>query len=186
MMTAFQAPHPDLVAARWKGGAQTPKDIVLHSTVTPCDFGWARKVAHFFATEDNKTSAHYIVDPGEVIQCVGDHTVAYHCGFNQDSIAVEMCEFPSLLNLARWLSPKHIMMRKRAQRLVARLCLAYDIPPYYRGVKARLDGKHGVTTHNVMSKAFKQSTHWDPGAWPRRLFMRGVRKRIEVLKARHG
>lgn len=177
----YAAPAPPMIAARWRGNPQTPRDIVLHSTVTPCAVGWARRVGLFFAHEDNKTSAHYGVDPGEVIQYVPDHVVAYHCGWNQDSIAVEMCEYPSL-NLARWLDGPHRALRRRAQRLVAELCLAYDIPPYFRGVKARLAGQHGVTTHAVMSKAYKRSVHWDPGAWPRLLFMRGVRREIALIK----
>lgn len=182
-MTTFSPPHPLYIKAHWFGGDQTPKRIVLHSTVSPCKPGQARATAYFFAHETAKTSAHYCVDPDEVVQCVPDHNVAYHCGYNQDSIGVEMCEYPSW-NLARWFLPNQIKMRRRAQRLVARLCLAYDIPPYFVGVPKLLEGKNGVTTHRCMSKAYKRSTHWDPGAWPRRLFMRGVRKRIAVLKAR--
>lgn len=177
------APNPYFITARWFGGPQVPKRIVLHSTVTPCDYGWARKVGYFFAHEDNKTSAHYGVDPGEVIQYVPDHRVAYHCGYNENSLAVEMCEYPTLVNALRWLTPKHIKMRRRAQRLTARLCLYYGIPPYFVGVKGLLADKDGVTTHRCMSKAYKQSTHWDPGSWPRRLFMRGVRKHYAYLKA---
>lgn len=182
-MTTYPPPSPPFIAARWHGGSQTPRRVVLHSTVTPCDYEWARKVGNFFAHEDNKTSAHYGVDPGEVIQYVRDHTVAYHCGYNQDSIGVEMCEYPSLTNLARWLTPSHRKMRRRTARLVAKLCLAYDIPPYYVGVRALQAGKYGVTTHNAMSKAFKKSTHWDPGAWPRRSFMRQVRRQIDLIKS---
>jgi N-acetylmuramoyl-L-alanine amidase CwlA len=182
-MTKYAAPSPPMIAARWHGGPQTPRDIVMHSTVSPCREGQAQAVARYFAREDNKTSAHYCVDPGEVIQCVGDHTVAYHCGWNQDSIGVEMCEYPSW-NLARWLTRPHRRLRHRTVRLVAELCLAYGIPPYYRGVKARLAGEHGVTTHRVMSLAYKRSTHWDPGAWPRRAFMRAVR--AEIVKIKNG
>lgn len=181
-MSTYPAPSPPFIAARWHGGAQTPKRIVLHSTVSPCKPGQARAVAQFFAREDNKTSAHYCVDPDEVVQCVHDHEVAYHCGYNQDSIGVEMCEYPSLLNLARWLAPSQVKMRRRTQRLVAQLCLAYDIPAHFLTVDRLLAGENGITTHNNMSKAYKRSTHWDPGVWPRRMFMRAVRRRIELAK----
>lgn len=177
------APHPFQIPARWYGGSQTPHRIVMHSTVSPCKAGQARAVGYFFAHEDAKTSAHYGVDPEEVVQYVADHHVAYHCGYNQDSIGVEMCEYPSLTNPARWLTPNQIKMRRRAQRLVARLCLAYDIPAQFLTVDELLMGERGITTHNNMSKAFKRSTHWDPGTWPQRLFMRGVRKRIAELQA---
>jgi N-acetylmuramoyl-L-alanine amidase CwlA len=186
-MTTYAAPSPLLIPARWHGGSQTPRSIVMHSTVSPCKPGAARATAEFFAREDNPTSAHYCVDPLEVVQCVPDHTVAYHCGYNQDSIGIEMCEYPAFVvnrvNLARWLTPEHRRMKRRAAHLVARLCLAYDIPPYFVGVKGLLAGKHGVTTHACMSKAFKRSTHWDPGAWPRRQFMRQVRRQIALIKS---
>lgn len=180
-MTKFAPPSPPFIPARWKGGSQTPRLIVLHSTVSPCREGQAKATALYFARTENKTSAHYSVDPGAVYQSVGDHTVAWHCGWNQDSIAVEMCEYPSW-NLARWAKPSHVRMRRRTQRLVARLCLAYGIRPYFVGVKKLRAGQVGVTTHHNMSKAFKWSTHWDPGAWPRLLFMRGVRRRMKRLQ----
>ena len=43
-------------------------------------------------------------------------------------------------------------------------------------------GKRGVTVHAVVTKAFGQSTHWDPGWWPRRKFMRMVRAEMARLK----
>lgn len=179
----YPPPNPPFVAAKWHGGAQTPTLIVMHSTVTPCGPGWARKVAHYFAGLDanHKASAHYVVDTDTVIQCVHDHVVAYHCGQNQDSIGIEMCEYPSW-NLARWLTPEHRKMKRQAVRLVAELCLAYDIAPYFVGRTALLDGRRGVTTHRAMSLTFHHSTHWDPGAWPRRRFMRAVRREINTLK----
>src|SRR4051812_38454057 len=86
MWSKIAPPSPRMDPARWKGRPQTPTLIVLHSTVTSTIAGAARAVARFFATEDNATSAHYVVDAAEVIQCVGDHTEAYHCGYNHDSI----------------------------------------------------------------------------------------------------
>ncbi len=176
------APTPPFIAARWHGGAQTPRLIVMHSTVSPCKPGQARATAQFFAREQNKTSAHYCVDPAEVIQCVGDHTVAYHCGYNQDSIGAEMCDYPDAKSKARWDDANHIAMEKRAARLVAELCLAYGIRPYFVGATGLKLGRKGVTTHAEMSKAFRRSTHWDPGAWRRFRFMRRVRRQIKRIK----
>lgn len=185
-MSTYAPPSPPLIAARWHGGTQTPKRIVMHSTVSPCEPGAARATAHFFAREENPTSAHYCVDPGEVIQCVPDHVVAYHCGYNQNSIGIEMCEYPAFVvnraNLARWLTPEHRRMKRRAARLVAELCLAYGIPARFVGVRGLLAGENGVTTHACMSRAYKRSTHWDPGAWPRRQFMRQVRRQIDLIE----
>jgi N-acetylmuramoyl-L-alanine amidase CwlA len=175
-------PNPPFIAARWHGGPQTPRLIVLHSTVGPTKAGSARGVAEFFAHEDNKTSAHYVVDAAERYQCVHDHQVAYHCGHNQDSIGVEMCDYPSATSAKRWDDAQHQRLLVRTARLVARLCIVYDIRPYYVGVLGLKAGIRGVTTHNNMSLAFRQSTHWDPGVWPRRQFMREVRAQIKNIE----
>lgn len=180
-MTTFRAPSPPMIAARWHGGRQDPRGglITLHSAVTPCKAGMARAVAHDFATTETKKSAHYAVDPSEVVQSVGDHTIAYHCGHNDRSLAVELCENPSRWNMARWFDKPHRAMRARAVVLVAQLCLAYEIPPYYVDAKGLRAGRSGVTTHNEIRLAFPGvTTHWDPGVWPRYRFMRAVRAEI--------
>lgn len=195
----YAAPSPVLIPARWSGGAQTPGLIVIHATVGPTKAGSARGVAKFFQTEATPTSAHYVVDEAETFQCVPDHTVAYHCGYNDDSIGIEMCFMPVLSALTNWLTPgrkvkQHVRiplaqlrpevgrMIKRAAALGGDLALAYDIPVTFLGVKelhawdaaGRPAHLGGFTTHALMSAAFKKSTHWDPGAWPRGLFMRLV------------
>jgi N-acetylmuramoyl-L-alanine amidase CwlA len=184
----IKAPSPKFIKARWHGGPQDEKDlkwVVLHSTVSPCEPGGAQAIAEFFAKTDHPASAHYVVDTAERRQCVGDHTVAYHCGYNYGSLAVEMCEYPSN-DVKRWNDTAHRQLEINAAHLVARLCLVYKIRPYYVGRFRLLAGWKGVTTHAQMSKAFKKSTHWDPGAWPRLRFMREVRRHYRHLKARAG
>lgn len=182
-MTAYAPPAPPMIIARWHGGAQTPRLIVMHSTVSPCRPGQARATAAYFAglPGGRKASAHYVVDPAEVVQCVGDHTVAYHCGYNQDSIGVELCEYPSW-DRTRWDDEPHRQLEIRAARLVAELCLAYGIRPYFVGRLGLLLGRRGVTTHRAMSLAYQRSGHWDPGAWRRRRFMRRVRRQIARIE----
>lgn len=209
-MTKFAPPAPRTIGAQWHGGRQTPTLIVMHSTVGPTKAGAARGVANYFAREDNKTSAHYVVDAAEEYQCVPDHVVAYHCGHNEGSLAVEMCDYPvqdsaarwflpkakrtgkrsvtphGKINPLRWLEPYHRAMLRRAGQLVGDLCLAYDIPARYltdaqlRAWDAAGRPAHlgGLATHAQMSRVFHQSTHWDPGAWPRALFLHRVRVRI--------
>jgi N-acetylmuramoyl-L-alanine amidase CwlA len=183
-MTTYPAPHPEFIAARWSGGRQDKiKWIVMHSAVCACREGAARGVALYFARTDRPASAHYSVDPGHIVQSVADHTVAYHCGYNEGSIAVEMCEMPDQANIERWDDAEHRRMERRAAKLVAKLCLAYNIRPYYVSRVGLLLGIKGITTHRQMSLAFKKSTHWDPGAWRRRRFMREVRRQVSLLKA---
>lgn len=177
------APNPPFIAAKWHGGPQRNiKWIVLHSTVGPTKTGSAEGVARYFARGVNVASAHYVVDETTRFQCVGDHTVAYHCGYNAESIGVEMCDYPSH-DVTRWDDLLHRRLELNAAHLVARLCVVYNIRPYYVGRLGLLAGIKGVTTHRKMSLAFKKSTHWDPGAWRRRRFMREVRARYKRLKA---
>lgn len=181
-MTEHPAPSVPMIAARWHGGAQVPRTIVIHGTVSPCAVGGARATAKFFANETKKTSAHYIVDPAEIIQSVGDHTVAYHCGHNQDSIGIELCD-PQAGPGKRWTDEPHTQMLARAATLVAQLCLAYDIPAVRVMPSALVAGKHGICGHVDMTNAFHQSTHTDPGPdFPWTEFIHAVKTEITRLE----
>lgn len=171
------------IPARWHGGTQTPHAVVIHGTVSPTRRGGARDIARFFARETGKTSAHYVVDPGETIQCVGDHVVAYHCGHNTGSIAFELCD-PQTGPGSRWKDADHKAMLALAAHDVAVTCLAYDIEirrPSTKELKAK--GPHGIYGHNDSRLAFGSTTHSDPGPdfpWP--AFIAAVRKEAEAIK----
>lgn len=179
------APRPPYLgpAAHTSQGSNKPiRRIVLHSTVSACVGGGARAVAAYFREQSSGGSAHYVVDPSEVVQVVHDDVIAWHAPPNQGSIGVEMCDMPNPSSLARWNDPEHRALFARTARLVAELCLAYDVPPYYRSSTALRLRRRGVTTHRQVSLAFAQSDHWDPGAWPRYKFMREVRRQIRQIK----
>jgi hypothetical protein len=185
-MTTYPAPSPPFLgpAAHTSAGSNKPvKRIVIHSTVSPCVPGGARSIANYFRSQNSGGSAHYCVDPKEVVQVVGDSVIAWHAPPNAQSIGIEMCDMPTTASATRWNDANHKAMLALVARLTAELCLAYDVPPYFVGsVRLRL-GRRGVTTHNMVSLAFGQSTHWDPGAWPRMKFMRLVRKERKAIIA---
>lgn len=185
-MTKFAPPEPDYIPARWHGGPQDPRGgiIRIHSTVSPTKAGTARAIAKYFAAGANKASAHYVVDACEAIQSVGDHTRSWDCGWNPDGISIELCDDPSdKRGLRRWDDAEHKAMEKVAARLVAQLCLAYSIRPYFVDAKGLKRGSKGITTHAEVSKAFPNlTTHWDPGAWRRYRFMFAVRRQIRAIK----
>lgn len=183
---SYPAPNPPYVgpAAHTSAGDNKPINrIVLHSTVSPCERGQARKTAAYFRSERAKGSAHYVVDPFEVVQVVYDGVIAWHAPPNAHSIGIEMCEYPDADSKARWNSDNHKRMFVRAARLTAQLCLAYNVPPWFRTASELKAGKRGVTTHAQVSQAWHQSSHWDPGAWPRYKFMWRVRYEYAKLKA---
>lgn len=184
-MPKIKPPSPPYLgpAAHTSPGDNKPINrIVLHSTVSPCVAGGARQIAAYFRSASSGGSAHYVVDPAETVQVVYDGVIAWHAPPNAHSLGVEMCDMPAPSDPARWDNPAHQAMLKRAVHLVAALCLAYDVPPRFRGPIALKLGRRGITTHANVSAAFKQSTHWDPGAWPRRKFMRALRAEVKRLK----
>ena len=184
MSTHHPDPSPVYLgpAARDGGPGNKPiRRIVIHSTVSPCQRGGARNIARYFATTDRFASAHYVVDPGEVVQVVYDSTIAYHAPPNSGSLGVEMCEVPSQ-DLARWAEPNRSEMLDRTAQLVAELCLAYGVPVAHRGPIGLRLGRRGITTHANVGKAWGQTDHWDPGAWPRRDCMRAVRRYRRALR----
>jgi hypothetical protein len=163
--------------------------IVIHGTVSPCRDGQARATAAYFQTVKRSASAHYVVDPGEAVQSAWDSVICWHAPPNRHSIGVEMCDIPgpvpgdrvsaarrkALRRVWRWRNDNQVAMLRRTARLVAELCAAYGVPPVFVDAAALRKGRRGITTHAQVSKAFRQSTHWDPGWWPRRRFMRWVR-----------
>lgn len=184
----FNAPSPPYVGpAKWHGGDNNKPihRIVLHSTVSPCAEGGAREIAAYFRGATRPSSAHYIADPGEVVQLVFDSVVAYHAPPNENSLGIEMCDMPSTAAGAvdRWADRNHKRMLTRVVHLTADLCLAYAVPAVFLTVEDLLAGHHGITTHNNVSDAFHESDHWDPGAFPMDDFIRRVAARIEKLKA---
>ena len=158
--------------------------IVIHSAVMDCKPGAARLLAKWCAEGTTMGSWHYGVDPDETTQCAWDRFVCWHAPPNGGSLGIEMADRPALgaTGMARWALPRQRRMLKRAAELTAELCLAYDIPAVLLTPAGLKEGRRGIATHNSVSDAFHQSTHWDPGAWPRTRFMRMVRDHITHLE----
>lgn len=173
--------------------------VVIHSTVSPCEPGGRFKVAAYFRTEASGGSAHYVADPVAAVQVVGDHTIAWHAPPNAHSFGIEMCDMPGPLpgdhfiaavwkaarRRWRWRRPEQQALLHVTAQLAAQLCGAYGIPAVFLTAGALRKGRHGVTTHANVSRAFGQSTHWDPGFWPRRQFMHLTRDYLDQLRKDH-
>lgn len=185
----FKPPAPPYLGPpKFHGGSDNKpiNRIVIHSTVGPTKVGSARGVAAYFKTTVTRpSSAHYVVDAGEVVQVTFDSVEAYHAPPNLHSLGVEMCDFPDdrlPRGLERWKDADHRSLLRRVIALTAELCLAYSVPAEFLTVSDLLAGKRGITTHNNVSHAFHESTHWDPGAWPQVEFMTRLQKRVTRLK----
>lgn len=186
-----EPPSPTYVgpAAHDSGDRNKPINrIVIHCTVSPLVPGAARQVAAWFRNPDSAGSAHYVVDADETLQVVYDSRIAWHAPPNAHSIGVELCD--QLMSVDwdrshadRWADREHSRMLRRAARLVARLCLAYDVPIERLDRADLRAGLRGITGHVDVAQAWGQSTHWDPGPafpWPR--FVRMVRRQAHKLE----
>lgn len=189
-MSDFPAPAPAYLGPphRFSAGDNKPiVRIVLHGTVSAPVRGGARQTAAYFRGSSAAGSAHYVVDPGEVVQSAYDSVIAWHAPPNSHSLGIEFCDWVgqggTALPLARWEEEDHAAMLARGARLVAQLCLAYDIPPVMLGPGAVRAGKRGICEHSDVSEAFHQSSHWDLGNFPRLHFQALVRHEIEQIKA---
>lgn len=198
-MTRIPAPSPFYAGppAHDSGEGNKPiARIVIHSTVSPCEPGGARDIAAYFRSQAAGGSAHYVIDPDEVVQAAWDSVVCWHAPPNAHSLGNEMCDIPgpvpddkrgtaawkSLRRSWRWTRRNQRDMLRRTAKLTAQQALAYDVPIRWVGVRRLRAGKHGITTHANVSKAFHESTHWDPGFWPRHHFMRMVRRHAKRLR----
>jgi hypothetical protein len=186
---------------RSAGSNKPIRRVVIHSTVSPCEPGGARNIAAYFRSDNAGGSAHYITDPEETVQSAFDSVIAWHAPPNPHTLGIEMCDMPgpvpndppgsarwkALRRSWRWVRPNQRKMLARTARLTAHLCLAYNVPIDFLTVeelrKGGQDGARGITTHANTSLAYGQSTHWDPGFWPRRRFMRLVRRHADRLRA---
>lgn len=183
MAKKYPPPSPPFIRARNQGGRQTPKAIVMHGTVSSDNAGTARNIARWWNGPGSPmSSCHYVTDPKEVIQCVGDHSVAYHCGYNYGSIGVELCD-EQTGPASRWEDADSRAILRRAARLVAELCLAYNIKPVRPTIAdLKRKGPHGIYGHNDSRLAFGRTSHTDPRDfnWPR--FLQMVREEIADIK----
>lgn len=172
--------------------------VVIHSAVTPCQNGVARSLARMNRDGSTGGSWHYSSDPGEVVQCSYDSYVCWHAPPNDHSLGIEMADTPGPVpgdkrgtaawkaakRAWRWRRPEQWAMLRRTAHLAAHLCLAYDLPVRFVGVQGLRAGHRGITTHANVTLAFNQSTHWDPGFWPKRAFMVMARRHARHLKER--
>lgn len=183
---AFKPPSPPYVGppSRSSGSNNKPiRRIVIHCTVSPCEPGGARNIAAYFRGSSAGGSAHYVVDPGEVVQSAYDSVVAWHAPPNGNSLGVELCCTLGNQGKGHWERDNHQRMLRKAARLVAGLCLAYDVPIRKIGPSRLRGGAQGITGHIDVSRAFGQSSHWDPGPhFPWRLFIRMVRREAERIR----
>jgi N-acetyl-anhydromuramyl-L-alanine amidase AmpD len=170
-------PLPFIEAAHFTPANRMSLDwIVLHSMESSEKPGTARNVAFWFAgPKAPMASAHYLLDNVEVIQSVRDKDIAWHApGANARGIGIEHAGRASQ-TFAEWQDAFSMAMLRRSIELCAVLCRTWGIPARSVDAAGLLAGERGLTTHAEVSRAWKKSSHWDPGpAFPLAWYVRSV------------
>ena len=138
--------------------------IVIHTMESSEKPGTARAVANWFAgSSAPMASAHFCVDSSEIIQCVHEEDIAYGApGANSNGIHIEMAG-RATQTADDWSDELSTSIITNAATLTAKLCNDFNIPMVFIDDQDLISGQRGITTHAAVSKAFKKSTHWDPG-----------------------
>jgi N-acetyl-anhydromuramyl-L-alanine amidase AmpD len=163
--------RPEFLRAMYQTSAHRERVdvVVIHTTETPCVSGMALRIAQGFAEGNRKASAHYIVDPGNIIQCVHEHDVAWHCpGANRRGIGIEHAGFTARPTPTDWLHDQHAAgMLELSAELVAGICERWNIPVVHLTPAELAVNHRGIVSHADATEAFQTTGgHVDGSTWP--------------------
>lgn len=155
--------------------------VVIHTTEGPEAARRSESTAAWFANPASGGSAHYVVDPAQIVQCVHEEDVAWGAGgANKRGIHIELCGHAKQTG-EEWADEASAAELELAAGLVADVCRRYSIPVQRLDAAALKAGATGIAGHADCSSAFGGS-HWDPGpAFPWDRFLARVRE-LAVLE----
>mgnify|MGYP003336195396 CR=1 FL=1 len=167
--------------------SQSIRYIVLHST----EGRSAESAASWFQNPSSSGSANLVVDNDRCYRTLGDHVIPWGAPpLNTHGIHIEQAGYAKW-NRLQWLKNRNTI--KRAAYKAAIRCKDYHIPARFLNkadliedfgsdLVARIPNlpgplKGGITTHAVVTAAYGDSDHTDPGdGYPIDLFMTYLRK----------
>lgn len=161
--------------------------VVLHTGELPEKPTGAEAVANYFSRPRDANgnvvtaSSHFVHDDDSTVQCVLEKDIAYAApGANNNGIQIEHAGY-ARQTAAEWADDYSTRELTISAQLTAKLCAKYAIPPNYVDDLGLLAGARGITTHVSVSKAFKRSTHTDPGPnFPMERYLELVRQFMET------
>lgn len=181
--TGLRLPSPLVAGFRrakhFLASTRTVNKLVLHVAEIAELITSAEGLAAYVATmaDGRLASWHYSVDVDSIWQSVEDQYVAYHApGANHDGIGIEIAGY-SRQTPTEWADDYSAATLELTAQLCAALCRKHQLPVVFLDAKALLASAdaRGITTHAEVTKAFKRSTHTDPGkSFPTAAFLARV------------
>ena len=140
--------------------------IVIHTMEAAEHPGTAENVAAWFAGPNHPiASAHYNIDSDSIVQSVREKDIAHHApGANRRGVGLEHAGYHYQKDDERgWQDAYSQKMIALSAKLSAGIATRYNIPIKFVNAEGLRNGERGITYHSEVSKAFKKSTHIDPG-----------------------
>lgn len=156
--------HPTRIGAR--RDIATIRVLVVHTSEGGETATAAEGLARFISTprtETNLASYHYIADHDQVIPVVPDNYVAYaNAGANHDGLSI--CHPGRAAQTSeQWDDEASSAQREQVARWLADKSAEHGIPLVKITATELVNGARGVCGHVDVTKAYKRSTHTDPG-----------------------
>lgn len=148
---------------RYDGRAAKIRLIVMHTMEAPEGANTAENIAAYFAKKTTKASAHICGDNNSTVRCVDDNDTAWAApGANADGLQYELAGY-ARQTAAEWADAYSVAALELAAQQCAEWAKRYGIPIRHLTPAELKAGHAGFVSHDDVSKAFRKSSHWDPG-----------------------
>lgn len=152
------------------GVINNPTLIVVHSAETPLQAGYAASIAENWfgdAASGVTTSAHFMVDPVEIIRMLSDNVVSYAVGPNANGFTLNIEQAGrAQFTRAQWTTTDGLTQIGKVGALVNELTDAHGIPLRWATddqIRAAAKGvPGGVCFHDDIHRVLGGTTHTDP------------------------
>lgn len=162
------------------GGAMRPTLQVVHSAETPLRAGYAASIAENWFGRSAPTSAHFMVDPVELIRMLSDNVVAYAVGPAGNGFTLNW-EQAGYAHLSRgdWITDAGLAQMDKLAAGIRERGLANGIPLRWATddqIRAAAHGvPGGICYHDDIRRVLGGTVHTDPTPnYPRDLLMQRV------------